>query len=241
MYVILGQRDGPKSVPSISRFAYSNAAVEEGAEPTYVALPPEHPGHAAGRCGELRKHMYGTRAAADGWQQECSNYMKEICFTQGFASPCISVHAKRGLACSVHGDDFTSTGPKVELDWLEGKLESPEGRSPGSWLGRREGDHGPEPRAPFHGKGFEYEADPRQAERLLEVLQLDGEGCNSAAMPGRNLSSDSSRETCPSRKAATRNSEDCQHVATTWLPTGWICSFPARRPAGLCPAPQRYR
>ena len=32
-------------------------------------------------------------------------------------------------------------------------------------------------------QGFEYEADPRQRERLLEELQLDG-ACNSAATPG---------------------------------------------------------
>jgi len=67
--------------------------------------------------------MYGTRAAADGWQQEYSSFMKKIGFLQGEASPCIFVHPSRGLACSVHGDDFTSTGPKVELDWLEGQLE----------------------------------------------------------------------------------------------------------------------
>ena len=31
--------------------------------------------------------------------------------------------------------------------------------------------------------GFEYEADPRQAEKLLEGLSLDG-NCNGAATPG---------------------------------------------------------
>ena len=66
--------------------------------------------------------MYGTRAAADGLQQEYSSFMKQIGFTQGEASPCIFVHESRGIACSVHGDDFTSTGPKVKLDWLEAQL-----------------------------------------------------------------------------------------------------------------------
>ena len=110
------------SAIDISR-AYFNASMEEGSEPTYVCLPPEHPGHEKGSCGLLMKHMYGTRAAADGWQQEYSNFMKKIGFLQGEASPCIFVHPSRGLACSVHGDDFTSTGPKVELDWLEAQLE----------------------------------------------------------------------------------------------------------------------
>ena len=84
--------------------------MDEDADPTSVMFPPEHPDHARGLCGLLKKHMYGTRAAADGWQQECSGYMKNICFVQGMASPCIFVHPMRGIACSVHGDDFTSMG-----------------------------------------------------------------------------------------------------------------------------------
>ena len=34
------------------------------------------------------------------------------------------MHKLRNVATSVHGDDFTSVGPKVELDWLEAKLGS---------------------------------------------------------------------------------------------------------------------
>ena len=55
------------SAVDISR-AYFNASTE-GAEPTYVAFPSEHEDHGQ-YCGLLRKHMYGTKAAADGWQQE---------------------------------------------------------------------------------------------------------------------------------------------------------------------------
>ena len=83
---------------------------------------PRAPDQATGRCGLLLKHMYGTRAAADGWQQEYSGFMKKIGFSQGEASPRIFVHKSRGIACSVRGDDFTGTGAKVELDWLEGQL-----------------------------------------------------------------------------------------------------------------------
>ena len=50
--------------------------------------------------------------------------MKSIGFVQGVASPCIFVHPTRGIACSVHADDFTSTGEKRELNWLEQQLES---------------------------------------------------------------------------------------------------------------------
>ena len=161
--------------------------MEEGSEPTYVCLPPEHPGQAKGQCGLLLKHMYGTRAAADGWQQEYSGFMKHIGFVQGEASPCIFVHENRGIACSVHGDDFTSTGPKVGLDWLEAQLE-------GKYELRKGGRLGPGPDDATEltvlnrvlrciQDGFEYEADLRQAEKLLEGLGLD-DNCNKAATPG---------------------------------------------------------
>ena len=183
----MSERRTQISAIDISR-AYFNAVVEEGTEPTFVALPPEHPGHEKGLCGELRKHMYGTRAAADGWQQECSGYMKKVGFTQGHASPCIFTHAARSIACSVHGDDFTSTGPKVELDWLEEKLKSKYELKCGGRLGPGPGDAREisvlNRILRYTDHGFEYEADPRQAEKLLEGLQLTGDGTNTAATPG---------------------------------------------------------
>ena len=65
----------------------------------------------------------GTRAAADGWQQEYSGFLKSIGFTQGQACPCLFLLKARGLAISVHGDDFTTCGPKCEIDWFERLLE----------------------------------------------------------------------------------------------------------------------
>ena len=174
------------SAIDISR-AYFNASMEEGSEPTYVCLPPEHPEQAKGNCGLLLKHMYGTRAAADGWQQEYSGFMRKVGFEQGEASPCIFVHKSRGIAVSVHGDDFTSTGPKDELDWLEGQLESRYELRKGPRLGPGVDDAKEltvlNRVLRYTPQGFEYEADPRQAEKLLEGLRLD-DGCNSVAQPG---------------------------------------------------------
>ena len=67
-------------------------------------------------CGILNKHMYGIRAAADGWQQEYAGFMRSIGFRQGEACPCVFVNAEHSLAVRVHGDDFTTTGPKCEID-----------------------------------------------------------------------------------------------------------------------------
>ena len=57
-------------------------------------------------------------------QQEYSGYLRSIGFELGEASPCVFVHKLKNVATSVHGDDFTSVGPEVELVWLEAKLES---------------------------------------------------------------------------------------------------------------------
>jgi hypothetical protein len=174
----------------ISR-AYFNASTD-GSDPTYVALPPEDPDHGT-CCGLLKKHMYGTRAAADGWQQEYSSFLKGIGFIQGMACPCLFLHRARGLAISVHGDDFTTCGPKCEIDWFEDLLEKRYELKKGGRLGP----------APTDCKeltilnrvirwtecGVEYEADPRQAERLLEGLGLDG-GCKAVATPGLKPSID---------------------------------------------------
>ena len=174
------------SAIDISR-AYFNASMGENDAPTYVMLPPEHPDHARGCCGLLKKHMYGTRAAADGWQQEYSSYMKKIGFLQGVASPCIFTHPARGIACSVHGDDFTSTGEKRELDWLEVQLESKYELRKGGRLGPGPGDQKEltvlNRVIRYTEGGYEYEADPRQSEKLIESLGL-GAGCNGAATPG---------------------------------------------------------
>ena len=97
------------SFVDISR-AYFNAHVDPS-EPTFVELPPEA-GAAPGTCGRLLRHMYGTQKAAEGWQDEYSCTLRELGFVQGRASPCLFSHKARGLVTSVHGDDFTTAGPK---------------------------------------------------------------------------------------------------------------------------------
>ena len=72
----------------------------------------------------LLRHMYGTRAAADGWHGEyASTLVEELGFSIGDSSACVFYHRQRGLRCSVHGDDLTTCGPKNQLDWFKGELE----------------------------------------------------------------------------------------------------------------------
>ena len=63
--------------------AYFNAVTRDD-EPTYLELPPEVEA-AAGTCALLKRHMYGTQRAADGWQSEYSGTLRGLGFAQGSA------------------------------------------------------------------------------------------------------------------------------------------------------------
>ena len=169
----------------ISR-AYFNAKTSED-EPIYVELPVEA-GAPPGTCALLKRHMYGTRRAAEGWQDEYSTRLVEAGFVQGMASACVFHHEQRGIAVSVHGGDFTATGPKDQLDWFEGKLKENYGLTVGGRLGPGPKDD-KEARVlnriiRWTDRGLEYEADPRQVEKLLEELDLEGEGVKGVVTPG---------------------------------------------------------
>ena len=165
------------SIIDISR-AYFNAKKSMDVDPTYVELPEEDPAKASGMCGLLKVHMYGTRAAADGWHGEYSTFMKSIGFVMGDFSACVFRHKTKRITSSVHGDDFTTAGPKCELDWLKAEMSKRYELTENYRLG-------PGPKDTKEGKilnrivrwtaeGLEYEADPRQAEKLITSLGLDG-------------------------------------------------------------------
>jgi len=167
----------------ISR-AYFNAPTDP-AKPTYVELPKEHP--MAGRCvALLRKHMYGTLAAADGWQEEYSTSLVAMGFRQGVASPCVFHHPELNLVCAVHGDDFTVRGPKRSLDEFIKAMERLYEFKIGGRLGPSDKDDKEgtilNRVVRWTERGLEYEADPRQCEKVVYELGL--EGSNSLATPG---------------------------------------------------------
>ena len=178
------------SLVDIAR-AYFNAEKDPDDE-TYVDLPPEDDDHQE-YCAKLVRHMYGTRSAADGWQEEYSSFLVEtLDFEQGMSSPCLFSHPSRQLVCSVHGDDFTTTGAKCDLDWFEGMIQE-------HYECTVQGRLGPGPDDAKEGivlnrivrwgaDGIEYEADPRQAEKLIAECGLTG--ANTAATPGVRISFD---------------------------------------------------
>ena len=95
----------------------------EDEDPVYVALPEEDEDHGKGPCGRLLVHMYGTRRAADGWHNECSDAFENFGFERGQSSACVFWHSERNIVTSVHGDDFTIARLKRALDWFRKSLE----------------------------------------------------------------------------------------------------------------------
>ncbi len=170
----------------ISR-AYFCAATDPD-DPAYVELPAEDKDHGV-LVGLLKKHMYGTRRAADGWHCEyAGRLVNDLGFSVGDASACVFHHKARDLRCSVHGDDLTTVGSKVNLDWFRRELEKHyELREPHR-LGPGPGDDHEalvlNRVVRWTDAGLEMEADPHQAEKLLRDLKLDGDGVKVAASPG---------------------------------------------------------
>ncbi len=168
--------------------AYFNAKVDRDAAPCFVELPPED-ADSGKLCGELLRHMYGTRSAADGWQEEYSTFLVRLGFRQGMGCPNVFRHETRGIATSVHGDDFTSSGPADALDWLEDAISQEYEATRGPRLGPGPND-AKEARALnrmviWRDDHIEYEADPRQAERLVDECGLNG--AKPMATPGVKL------------------------------------------------------
>ena len=73
--------------------AYFNAKIDQNEKPTFVSLPGEDP-DSLSMCGQLLRHMYGTRPAADGWQEEYSTLLIRLGFHQG-AAPMSSITTRR--------------------------------------------------------------------------------------------------------------------------------------------------
>jgi len=163
-------------------------------DPTYVELPPEDP-NSGTMVGLLKKHMYGTRKAASGWHSEyAGRLVEELGFESGDASACVFYNRERDLRCSVHGDDLTTVGSKVNLDWFRKELEKRYELKEPHRIGPGPDDHKEalvlNRVVRWTSAGLEIEADPRQAEKLLRDLKLDGPGVKVAASPGVKLTRD---------------------------------------------------
>ena len=92
--------------------------------PIFIELPVEDrlPGE-EDQAAQLNLSLDGTRDAAQNWTREYTRTLQAAGFTVGKASPCNFFHEKADMALSVHGDDFTVSGPERSLEWLRDFLK----------------------------------------------------------------------------------------------------------------------
>ena len=104
---------------------------------------------------------------------------------QGAASLCVVRHTQRQLVCSVRGD-FTVSGPCSSLDWFEAAMKNKYKLTVGGRLGP--GPNNDKEISVLNRiirwtpNGIQYEADPRQVQKPLREIEL--EGANGAVTPG---------------------------------------------------------
>ena len=93
--------------------------------PIFIQIPEEDREEGdEDMVGQLNLSLYGTRDAALNWTNTFTEHLVSIGFDRGSACPCNFFHEERGIALTVHGDDFTSTGREKELKWFETQLQA---------------------------------------------------------------------------------------------------------------------
>jgi hypothetical protein len=88
----------------------------------YVELPKE--AEVEGKCGRLKRWLYGMRPAAQAWEKDYSHRLQEEGLERGLYSPVVFFNKATELRLVVHGDDFTFLGYENDLDEIEAKMSS---------------------------------------------------------------------------------------------------------------------
>ena len=60
-----------------------------------MELPPED--YEEGMCGRLLKSMYGTRDAAQNWENGYSDFLEGAAFQRGISTPCMLLSQTPGM------------------------------------------------------------------------------------------------------------------------------------------------
>ena len=116
--IATGEREGKVLALVDVRRAYFYAPARRK---VFVELPPEdyQPGdeHV---CGLLRYSLYGTRDAAQHWEEELASILGGLGLTRGSACPCVWRGRIKGedIVATVHGDDITIGGQRTAVESL---------------------------------------------------------------------------------------------------------------------------
>ena len=181
----------------------------------YIEIPIEdwQPGD-EGKVGKLELSLYGTRDAAQNWATEYTNTLKELGFKTGAASPCNFKHSSRELYVTVHGDDFTITGPTADLKWME-KAMSDKYDIKSEYLGPEAGMESEikilNRTLTWTKEEICYEADQRHADIVIKELGL--EGSKSLSTPGAPETAEDLKEREKSPKLSPKESTSYRAIS----------------------------
>ena len=153
-------------------------------EEEWVQLPEEFWEY--GKYARLRRWLYGMRKAAAEWEEEYAGKLESEGFRRGKGAPTVFFNTKTTVRLVVHGDDFTYSGTKKELEKIKEKMREwyviKDRGTMGSGkneikevtiLGRT---------VRWTAEGLEYEADVGRRRRIMEAEGLE-EDSKSGAQP----------------------------------------------------------
>jgi hypothetical protein len=154
--------------------AHLNGVVPED-EMTYVELPPEA-GVSKGKCGRLRRWLYGMRQAASAWEPHYAEKLESVGFIRGVSAATVFFNPIILVRCVVHGDDFTFAGFQYELVLIEAQMKSWYALKVRATLGGERGDDEEitilNRRLTWKGDVMTYEANPKHASLICEEAEL---------------------------------------------------------------------
>jgi hypothetical protein len=101
--------------------AHLNGVLEPG-EDVFICLPDE--AGVPGKCGKLRRWLYGMRQAASAWERHYAQKLESIGFVRGISAATVFYNPTTQVRIVVHGDDFTLLGYEIDLDAVTKEMRS---------------------------------------------------------------------------------------------------------------------
>ena len=76
-----------------------------------------------GEVCQLRSCLYGMRKAAAGWDEEYAKRFEKEGYKRGIGAPTVFHNKEAETRLMVHGDDFTFSGSRKELERIRRKTK----------------------------------------------------------------------------------------------------------------------
>ena len=209
----------------------------------YIRLPAEDA--APGMIGKLIHMMYGTRDAANGWEEFHREKLAGIGYGAGAASSCVFANREKASSGAAHGDDFVFEGEEPALLELEAGLRKHMIVQKKALLGPDAGD---DKHCTILNRLISYEvgeqgvplikmeADPRHVEIIVQQMGIAGDGAKSVTTPGMRSPEFYDDNRCPQIIAEHTGAFVCG--LGTWHRTRRTCSSRPTSAASTCPCPR---